>query len=212
MSEPEIEQQSGATEGSLQPQEEGLRSIDSPASGEDGSGMAVQTKDLRTLRGWVPQGGPWSRRLTVLVYAVTLVLAILAAYALLGVVVEQVRTVADDIRYGRPRTTHLSGFVGHGEDRGVETHLMAVNLNRRVVIIELPGGDPSVARVFEGPYLFGADEALTPIDLQLRDIDGDGTPDLLVTIRREQVIYLNKDGVFRLPTAAEQAALSRVKP
>jgi hypothetical protein len=66
--------------------------------------------------------------------------------------------------------------------------------------------------VVEGPYLFGADQALTPIELRTQDVDGDGTLDLLMTIQREQVVYLNKDGMFRLPTAAEQAGLSRGQP
>lgn len=174
--------------------------------------MAVETKDLRSAQRLWPDGASVARIATLAVYGVTVLLAILAAYALLGVAVERARILADDLRYGRPRTTHVTGFVGHGEDRGMPTHLTAINLDRRVVIIELPGSEPNVARVFEGPYLFGADESLTPIDLSLQDIDQDGAVDLLVTIRREQVIYLNKDGVFRLPTAAEQAALSRGKP
>jgi hypothetical protein len=43
--------------------------------------------------------------------------------------------------------------------------------------------------------------------LSLRDMDGDGQLDLLLDVRNEQIVYLNKDGAFRLPTPAEQAAL-----
>jgi hypothetical protein len=182
-----------------------------PISGEGEADMAVQSRDLRPPQ-VLPDADSWRRRAAKLVYLVTGVLALLAAYGLMGALVERARIAADDMRYGRPRTTHLDGFVGHGESRGSPTHLMAINLERRVVIVELPGSDPSVARVMEGPYLFGADESLTPIELLLQDVDGDGTLDLLVTVRREQVVYLNKDGVFRLPTAAEQAELSRGKP
>jgi hypothetical protein len=205
----DIEQQGSQDSGDVHPPEDVLRGTNKD---EDGVPMAVQTKELRTLRGLLPDGSPWMRRLTIGVYAATTLLLLLAMYAMVGSLVEWARVAADDVRYGRPRTTHLDGFVGHGEDRGVPTHIIAMNLNRRVVLIELPGGEPSVARVVEGPYLFGADESLTPIELRTQDMDGDGTLDLLVTIRREQVVYLNKDGVFRLPTAAEQAGLSRGQP
>jgi hypothetical protein len=202
----DIEQQSS------QPSGAGDLPEDALPSEQKGDGMAVQTKELRTWRGLLPKGSSWMGRLTMVVYVATILLFLLAMYATIGSIVDRTRISFDDMRYGRPRTTHLDGFVGHGEDRGVPTHLIAVNLNRRVVLIELPGGEPSVSRVVEGPYLFGADQALTPIELRTQDVDGDGTPDLLMTIQREQVVYLNKDGMFRLPTAAEQAGLSRGQP
>ena len=90
---------------------------------------------------------------------------------------------------------------------GKPTHLMALNLNRQVVVVEIPGGDASKTRTISGPYLFGANEDLTPVTLSLRDMDGDGLPDLLVDVRREQIVYLNRDGAFRLPNADEQARL-----
>jgi hypothetical protein len=86
---------------------------------------------------------------------------------------------------------------------------MAINLNRQVTIIELPGGDAGKARTIAGPYLFGANEDLTVPELGLRDMDADGNVDLVLDIRNEQVVYLNKDGAFRLPTAEEQSALTR---
>jgi hypothetical protein len=206
------QQQDDTTSTDMQPPGDSLRPIDAANSGEDGAPMAVQTKDLPGGRRAVPGDGPWARRATFAIYGLTLILAVLAGYALIGTAVERGRVFLDDFRYGRPRTTHLTAMVGHGEERGEPTHIVAINLNRRVVLIELPGSDPNVTRVIEGPYLFGADQDLTPIELQLTDVDGDTTPDLLVIVRREQVVYLNKDGVFRLPTAAEQAELQRGKP
>jgi hypothetical protein len=43
----------------------------------------------------------------------------------------------------------------------------------------------------------------------VHDVDGDSQPDLLLNIRREQIVYLNRDGAFRLPTPEEQAQLTR---
>jgi hypothetical protein len=140
------------------------------------------------------------------------VLAVLAVYAVVGLAMGKLHVVVDDLRYGRPRTTQLNGFVGHDEAAGQPTHLMAINLNRQVVIVELPGGDPVKTRSIAGPYLFGADEDLTPVVLSLYDADRDGQVDLLLDVRRELLVYLNKDGVFRLPTAAEEAQLNRGSP
>ena len=142
-------------------------------------------------------------------YAVTLILAAVAIYVLVSFMLGKAQIVIDDVRYGRPRTTQLDAFVGHDEANGQPTHLLAINLNRQATIVELPGGDATKARTISGPYLFGADEDLTPVRLAVRDMDGDGQVDLLLDVRNEQVIYLNKDGVFRLPTPAEQATLTR---
>jgi hypothetical protein len=117
------------------------------------------------------------------------------------------RVLLDDLRYGRPRTTHLKGFVSHAEAGGLPSHFIALNLNRQVIVLELPGGDPAQVRSFPGPYLFGADEALTPVQLALDDVDADGANDLLISVRNEQLVYLNRDGDFRLPRPEERQQL-----
>jgi hypothetical protein len=115
----------------------------------------------------------------------------------------------DDLRYGRPRTTHLTGFVGHGDGEGVPTHLMATNLNRRITIVEIPGGDPAKIRTIAGPYLVGKDEDLTAATMRLTDVTGDGHPDLLLRVKNEEVVYVNDRGEFRLMTRAERPAVER---
>jgi hypothetical protein len=174
--------------------------------------MAVTSKNLRTTS--ADQGGSsLGARLRSITYAITLLLAILAIYAVVGVVQSRVNVLLDDARYGRPRTHHLSAYVGHGEEHGQPTHFTAINLNREVLVIELPGGDATKIRTLSGPYLFGAEEHLTPVTLSTRDVDGDGQPDLLLNIRREQIVYLNRDGAFRLPSPEEQSQLtSRLAP
>jgi hypothetical protein len=86
---------------------------------------------------------------------------------------------------------------------------MAINLNRQVFVIVLPGGNPTNTRTLAGPYLVGAEEDLTPVQLFVRDMDGDGQNDLLLDVRREQIVYLNRDGAFRLPTPEEEAQLKQ---
>lgn len=172
--------------------------------------MAVTSKNLNSAQRAVQvqtKRRPQSEQLHVGMYLLTLMLASIAIYAIMSVVVSRVNLTIDDIRYGRPRTSRIEAYVQHGDAPGKPTYLMAVNLNRQVSVIEIPGGDPAQTRSFAGPYLFGADEDLTPVTLSIKDMDGDGLPDLLVDVRREQIVYLNRDGTFRLPTADERATL-----
>lgn len=138
------------------------------------------------------------------------VLAVAALVVIVGTVAEFGRIMIDDWRYGRPRTTHLTGYAGLPAERvGQPSRFIAMNLDRQVVIVALPGGDPAQAQTWQGPYLFGLHEDLTPVVLSLEDIDGDGLADLLVTIHHEQLVYLNRDGTFRLPTPEEWHRLAQ---
>lgn len=130
--------------------------------------------------------------------------AIVAIAIIVSVVIDFGRIVLDDWRYGRPRTTHLTGYAGLAAERtGRPSHFIAMNLDRQIVIVVLPGGDPAYVQTWQGPYLFGLHEDLTPVVLSLADADGDGLADLVVTIHNEQVVYLNRDGAFRLPNPEE---------
>jgi hypothetical protein len=135
-------------------------------------------------------------------------LLLVLGYLLITPVIGWGQRRLDDLRYGFPRTTQIDGFVGHGEQGGAPTHLIALNLHRQVSILELPGGDIGKVQVLAGPYLVGADgENVTP-HLSLQDIDGDGLVDLLLQVREEIVVYINDNGSFRLITPAERARLA----
>ena len=169
--------------------------------------MAVTSKNLRSQQQARPQKVESHNRMHILAYAATLLLVVAALYSIVGVIVGKGQIAIDDLRYGRPRTFQIDGFVGHSEVAGIPSHFIAINQNRQIIVLEIPGGDPTKVRAIQGPYLFGANEDLTPVTLDLRDMDGDGQKDLLVNVRREQIVYLNRDGAFRLPTPAEQAIL-----
>ena len=135
---------------------------------------------------------------------------ILALYVALSALFSFLQVKMDDIQYGRPRTTHLDAYVGHaGEQPGQPSHFIALNLDRRVVVIELPGGDTKDASTITGPYLFGDNEDLTPVKLSSEDINGDGAPDLLLTVKNEELIYINDKAKnsFHLLTPEERATL-----
>jgi hypothetical protein len=170
--------------------------------------MAATSKEIGgPMRGrgarW-PLSGTLVPQLNWLVYGVTAVLALLALYALLSSFVGAGRNIFDDWRYGYPRTDHLSAFVGHEENDGSPTHLFAYNIDRRVLIIEIPGGDPSKVRALEGPYLFGAGEDKTPVLMSLEDVNNDTHKDLVVRIKDEKMIYLNQAGQFQLISAEQR--------
>ncbi len=102
----------------------------------------------------------------------------------------------DDATYGRPRTAQYDVIVGHNDSPTNKTHIIAFNLNARVVIIELPGRDSSKAKIYQGAQLFGQNADLDPITLSFRDVNGDGLMDMIVTVQGAQIIYLNKNGQF----------------
>ena len=116
---------------------------------------------------------------------------------------------ADDLKYGRPRTSQLDAFVGHGEAAGSPSHFVAMNLNRRVTIMEFPGGDVTKPMVLVGPTLFGRDQDLTVVKLQVEDINGDGKPDLTVQVKDERLVYINDGAAFRPITAEELAQVKQ---
>lgn len=133
----------------------------------------------------------------------------LALYTGVTAALEWAQVKLDDLQYGRPRTFQMDAYVGHGESEGVPSHFVAMNLNRRVTILELPGGDSTKATAIVGPYLFGHGEDLTPVHLDAQDLNADGKADLLVTLKSEQLIYLNDGAAFKLVTPKERAQLQK---
>src|SRR5690349_10337699 len=73
-----------------------------------------------------------SRSVNGLAYVVTLLFVVLAANALFSSLSDWARIKLDDVRYGRPRTFQLTSYVGHEEQEGMPTHLIGMNLDRRI--------------------------------------------------------------------------------
>ena len=107
------------------------------------------------------------------------------------------RVYQDDMQYGRPRTFQFDAVVGHGDSSSNPTHFILINLNRHVEIIELPGGDGAHARIYLGPTLFGDGQDLTPVTGEVRDVNGDGKPDLIVHIQDQTLVFINDGTAFR---------------
>ena len=110
--------------------------------------------------------------------------------------------------YSDRHAFHLDAVVGHNDGSGTPTHLVAMNLNRQVIILEMPGGDAAKIRTLTGPYLFGANEDKTPVLLRLEDLNRDGAQDLVVSIKNEEIVYVNRDAQFQLMTGEERQKLN----
>lgn len=177
--------------------------------------MAVRSQEMRnnTAR----PGGTQPRTvisvpslsLHTIAYIMTALLALLAIYAIMGNVMGWARSRLDDYRYGATRTYQIDEVVGHDDGAGTPTHFIAMNLNRQVTVIEIPGGDPSKLRTLTGPYLFGAGEDKTPVLLRFDDLNRDGSKDLIVNVKNEEIVYLNKDGQFQPITPEDRVKLTQ---
>src|SRR6266702_1886628 len=86
----------------------------------------------------------------------------------------------DDRAYGYPRTYQTDANVGHG---GIE-HFIAVNEHGTIEVLEIPN-DPSKTnqpRMYIIVRLTNQGADLVPATLSFPDINGDGMPDMQVTV------------------------------
>jgi len=113
----------------------------------------------------------------------------------------------DDAAYGRPRTFQTDAVVGHNDSSSNPSHFIAINLNRHVIVIELPGGDPSKARIYPITTLFGDGQDLTPVTLSFKDVNGKGLLDMEVHIQDQTLVMINENGGFRPLKAGEKVHL-----
>jgi hypothetical protein len=151
-----------------------------------------------------------SNNMSLLLWGVGVLLALVASYLLVSFVVNLWQNWQDDMTYGRPRMTRLEAKVGHNETGTNKTLLLAQNIRGQISIIEIPGGDASKTRVIVGPQLFGKDRDLAPVKLEVKDLNADGLPDLVATVQDQHLIYINEKDTFRPINEAERAKLGAI--
>ena len=102
-----------------------------------------------------------------------------------------------DSTYGIPRTFQTDQVVGHDDSADHPTHFIFVNLREKITIIEIPGGDPSHARIYSGPTLYSDNGDQTPVTGEFEDVNGDGKIDMIVHIGTQRIVYLNNGTQFK---------------
>jgi hypothetical protein len=104
----------------------------------------------------------------------------------------------DDATYGYPRTYQVDAVAGHnGDSTKNPSHFLFLNLNGHIFVIELPAGDGSKAKIYYGPTLYTDDANLIPVTGELKDVNGDGKPDLILHIQDQRIVFMNDNGQFR---------------
>lgn len=144
------------------------------------------------------------KRTSLLLWLCVALCLMLLGWFVVNWVVNWWRILQDDWRYGRPRTYQVEAVVGHNDSTDNPSHFIALNLDRRIQVIELPGGDASKAKVYVGPTLMGPDQDLTPVTLTFEDLNNDGQKDLILHIQESRVVFLNDKDQFRTPHPDEQ--------
>ncbi|GHO67975.1 hypothetical protein KSC_068670 [Ktedonobacter sp. SOSP1-52] len=108
------------------------------------------------------------------------------------------QTWQDNLHYGRPRTYQTDAVVGHNHDTSTApSHFIVLNLHGQITVIEIPAGDPSKAYAYKtGIALLGSGQDLTPAQVAFKDLNGDGKPDMIVTVGDQSIAYKNENDVF----------------
>jgi hypothetical protein len=102
-----------------------------------------------------------------------------------------------DTAYGMPRTYQIDQVVGHTDSAQHPTHFIAVNLDAKITIIEIPGGNNQHARIYSGPSLFSDNGDTIPVTLEFYDVNGDGKVDMIVHVGDQKIVYLNDGTQFK---------------
>ena len=161
----------------------------------------VETEDVlshrsRDLSLSPHHGFNWSR-LHWTVYVGMAMLVMLVGWIALTSLASWWQVPQDDWHYGRPRTFQTDYVVGHNDSATNPSHFLAINLQRHVEIIEMPGGDAAKAKIYVGPILIGQGQDLAVVKLSFKDVNGDGKPDMIVSIQDSRFVFINQNGGFR---------------
>lgn len=168
-----------------------------------GTGGGITSKAVAPMPIAVP---PKRRRTPWLALGVgmLLMLALVAGLSIFG---SWWQLHQNDATYGRPRTYQANAIVGHQDGASRPSHFIFMNFNRRVIIVEFPGGDTAHALIYTGPTLLGDGGDLIPVTGEFRDVNGDGRPDMIVHIQDQTIVFINDGAKFRPLQPGERITL-----
>lgn len=99
-----------------------------------------------------------------------------------------------DMTYGYPRTAQIDAVVGHNDSKDHPTHFLFINLHGHIQVIEIPGGDTSKTRIFNGPVLDGSGQDLIPVTGNV--VNQQGKINLIVHVGSQDFTFVNDGKVF----------------
>ena len=97
--------------------------------------------------------------------------------------------------YEYPRVFQADAVVYPGDTSEHPSHYLFLNLQGTVLIIELPHGDSTKARIYKGPTLFDANADQVPVIGEFRVVNGQ--VELLVHIQDKVIVYVNDGTQFK---------------
>src|SRR5205085_11846332 len=126
-------------------------------------------------------------------------LVMLALWVALNSLISWVQLKLDDFTYGYPRTFQLDGVINQNNDSLANpTHIIFLNLNRKIEVIVQPAGDASKARIYVITTLREDGSELFPVKGYVKDL-GNGKPDIVIIINNSgRTALLNTGTDFRL--------------
>ncbi len=157
---------------------------------------AVTKQSSQQLRAARPTSQNQKRQYHWLVPTGVTLMITIACYLLLYTAWTGGRGMYNNWAYGSTtRTSHLEAVVGDHDSITSPTHFVAMNLHGNIDVIELPGGDITHAKAFPGPHLLWTDADKAVVTLEVKDVNGDNKPDIIVHIQGDT------DLLFRQTTA-----------
>jgi hypothetical protein len=98
--------------------------------------------------------------------------------------------VQNDWTYGKQRHFEINAVVGHSDSPTNPSHFTAENNNGQIIVIELPGGNVSKAKIYQIETVPG-NAGNPPVKLSFQDMNADAKSDMLVQIGdTEAILYL----------------------
>ena len=97
--------------------------------------------------------------------------------------------------YEYPRVFQADAVVYPGDTSDHPSHYLFLNLQGTELIIELPHGDSTKARIYKGPTLFDANADRIPVTGEFRVVND--KVEMLVHIQDKVILYINDGTQFK---------------
>ncbi len=140
-------------------------------------------------RGYIqpePKSRGWIKSIAILVLVALVVWGLVLGILSL---ISWSTDVSNTYAYGPTRTSMVSGVFGIDHDSlATPTSVIAVNMKGTLVIMVLPAGDVSKAKIYPtGFTLVGEGAAKLPVLLKIKDVNGDHKPDVQIEIPGQSI-------------------------